>query len=118
MSGVPVWRTRSSDARQLEIAVVPGWSGKISKTLRPSTSSRLVRVASIQEEPDLDDPEIFKRIGVSYDHRPATADYYDNPAWNQILDSWLSHNRRVERGDFLLRCNRLRQRLSRVFLVE
>ncbi|UCD93804.1 MAG: SAM-dependent methyltransferase [Candidatus Zixiibacteriota bacterium] len=45
----------------------------------------LVTVSSPQEEPDPSDPEIIGRMKLSYEHRPAEVDYYDDPEWNNIL---------------------------------
>ncbi len=48
----------------------------------------LVNVESSQEESDLSDPEIIERLRITYERQPVAADYYNNPAWNHILDSY------------------------------
>jgi tetratricopeptide (TPR) repeat protein len=45
----------------------------------------LITVSSPREEPDLDDPEILNRVEISYNNRPASTQYYDDPDYNRIL---------------------------------
>jgi len=42
-------------------------------------------ISSAQPEPDLSDPELLSRLRLIYKNLPITPDYYDDPAYNQIL---------------------------------
>lgn len=44
-----------------------------------------VTLSSSQAEPDLTDPELLQRLEISYTQAPITADYYDHPAFNDLL---------------------------------
>lgn len=48
----------------------------------------LITLASPQEEPDINDPEILSRIEIFYGNHPASTDYYDDPDLNHILQSY------------------------------
>ncbi len=45
----------------------------------------LISLVSTQSAPDLDAPDLLRRIEISYERRPASAEYYDDPDFNQIL---------------------------------
>ena len=47
-----------------------------------------VTLTSPQTEPDLKDPELLKRLQVSYTNQSITSDYYDEPELNQILKNY------------------------------
>jgi tetratricopeptide (TPR) repeat protein len=75
---------------------------------------RLVTVSTGQKEPDAEDPEILSRAEVSYQVNLAAADYYEDPAWNRILEEY---RRRLPAANFLfpvaaLKCVEYLRRLS------
>jgi tetratricopeptide (TPR) repeat protein len=47
-----------------------------------------VTLTSSQAEPDLKDPELLKRLQISYTNQPITSDYYEEPELNQILNNY------------------------------
>jgi hypothetical protein len=66
----------------------------------------LVTVSSPQDEPDLDDPAILGRAEVEYHDEPVDGPYYEDPAWDRLLDGY---RRRLPATSFLfptaaLRC--------------
>jgi tetratricopeptide (TPR) repeat protein len=74
----------------------------------------LVTVSTGQKEDDPEDPDILKRAEISYENAPADADYYEDPAWNRILEDY---RRRLPAAPFLfpvaaLKCVEYFQRLS------
>lgn len=60
---------------------------------RGSLSESLVTLRSERdEEPDLDDPQLLRRLKVTYEHVPVEGDYYpDKPLWNAILAEYRAH---------------------------
>lgn len=48
----------------------------------------LVTLTTEQTEPDLDKPDLIKDIELSYENRPVNSNYYDNPIFNQILNTY------------------------------
>jgi tetratricopeptide (TPR) repeat protein len=48
-------------------------------------SECLISLFSDRPEPDWEDPEVFQRLASTYSHRPASADYYSEPTFNEIL---------------------------------
>lgn len=48
----------------------------------------LVTVSTTDTDPDLTDPELISRIELAYDYQPAPANYYDDPAFNRLLDAY------------------------------
>lgn len=48
----------------------------------------LVTLVSPAAEPDTGDPAILGRVAIDYEHRPAEADYYDDPTMNAILRAY------------------------------
>ncbi|HEV7893149.1 MAG TPA: tetratricopeptide repeat protein [Pyrinomonadaceae bacterium] len=74
----------------------------------------LVTVSTAQKETDREDPEILSRAEVSYQNSPAEGDYYEDPAWNRLLEDY---RRRLPAASFLfptaaLKCVEYFQRLS------
>lgn len=74
----------------------------------------LVTVSTAQKEPDADDPEILTRAELSFENVPAEGDYYEDPAWNRILEGY---RRRLPAASFLfpaaaLKCVEYFRRLS------
>ncbi|HEV2862322.1 MAG TPA: tetratricopeptide repeat protein [Pyrinomonadaceae bacterium] len=61
-------------------------------------SEMLVTVSTPRREPDPEDPDILSRVEVAYDHAPADGDYYEDPAWNRILEDY---SRRLPSAAFL-----------------
>jgi tetratricopeptide (TPR) repeat protein len=51
----------------------------------------LISLSSPQPEPDLRAPNLLDRLEVSYDLQPAPDDYYDDPAFNTILQTYCQH---------------------------
>jgi hypothetical protein len=49
---------------------------------------RRVTVSTGRVEADLDEPSIVSRAQVEYSHHPVTSEYYTQPAWNQILETY------------------------------
>lgn len=58
----------------------------------------LVTVSTARKEPAPDDPEILSRAELSYENVPADGDYYEDPAWNRILEGY---RRRLPAASFL-----------------
>lgn len=48
----------------------------------------LVTLSSAREELNPDDPEFFRRVEVSYEHHPASPEYYDDLELNRILQEY------------------------------
>jgi tetratricopeptide (TPR) repeat protein len=65
----------------------------------------LVKVSSYQQETDLNDPEIFSRVEISYDRNPVETEYYNNPDWNKILEYY---EKRLDDTAFLFPCAALK----------
>jgi len=75
----------------------------------------LVTVSTARKEHDAEDPDILARAEVSYENAPAEGDYYEDPAWNRLLEDY---TRRLPAASFLfpsaaLKCVEYFQRLSR-----
>lgn len=81
----------------------------------------LTRIASSHEEPDMEDPQMLERAALTYDYRPCEIDYYPDPAWNRILNSYCSAG---EDSTFLFPCaalagiQTLRQFSGRMLLLS
>jgi hypothetical protein len=45
----------------------------------------LVTIDPQRVEPDPTDPALLSRIDLTFEHRPAAEDYYEDPAWNRLL---------------------------------
>jgi tetratricopeptide (TPR) repeat protein len=74
----------------------------------------LVTVTTGRKESDPEDPEILSRAELSYTNAPVEADYYEDPAWNRILEDYA---RRLPSASFLfpvaaLECVEYFRRLS------
>ncbi|HYY99830.1 MAG TPA: tetratricopeptide repeat protein, partial [Pyrinomonadaceae bacterium] len=65
----------------------------------------LVTVSTGRKEPDAGDPEILSRAEISYENAPAEGDYYEDPAWNRILEGY---RRRLPAASFLFPAAALR----------
>ena len=65
----------------------------------------LVTVTSYQQEADLHDPDLLSRVEISYDKNPTEPDYYENPNWNEILESY---QKRLDDTAFLFPCAALK----------
>jgi tetratricopeptide (TPR) repeat protein len=48
----------------------------------------LATVSSPEAELDLSDPDLIARVNVRYEHRPTDTDYYEDQAWNQVLEAY------------------------------
>lgn len=53
-----------------------------------SFAESLVTISSTAPEPDLDDPELMKRIALEFEERPASTEQYDDPRFNAILEAY------------------------------
>jgi tetratricopeptide (TPR) repeat protein len=74
----------------------------------------LVTVTTGRKESDPEDPEILSRAELSYTNAPVEGDYYEDPAWNRILEDY---GRRLPAAPFLfptaaLKCVEYFRRLS------
>jgi tetratricopeptide (TPR) repeat protein len=58
----------------------------------------LVTVSTTRKESDPEDPEILARAEVSYENVHADGDYYEDPAWNLVLEGY---RRRLPATSFL-----------------
>ena len=58
----------------------------------------LVTVSTPRKEPDPEDPEILSRAELSYTNAPVEGDYYEDSAWNRILEDY---RRRLPSASFL-----------------
>jgi tetratricopeptide (TPR) repeat protein len=58
----------------------------------------LVTVSTGRKESDPEDPEILSRAHLSYTNAPVEGDYYEDPAWNRILEDY---RRRLPATPFL-----------------
>ncbi len=58
----------------------------------------LVTVTTGRKESDPEDPEILSRAELTYTNAPVEGDYYEDPAWNRILEDY---GRRLPSASFL-----------------
>jgi tetratricopeptide (TPR) repeat protein len=75
----------------------------------------LITLTALEEENDLDDPEMLSRVELSYDYNRVNGNYYEHASWNRIL---LDYKQRLRDTSFLfptaaLQCVRNLRRLSR-----
>jgi tetratricopeptide (TPR) repeat protein len=74
---------------------------------------RLVTLSSPQPEPDWYVPDLLDRLNVDYENHPISTDYYEEPAFNQIL---AGYQQRLNQTSLLFPIAGLQclQRLSRI----
>ncbi len=51
-------------------------------------SESLLTITSTQGETDLNNPDLLTHLTLDYQHRPITVNYYDDPDFNQILQTY------------------------------